>query len=105
MPAISWTQQSEPALEHRLPANDIDYLRSRAYIEEVPVHQYLWASQRAIEAFNDLKFGFRIHWGIYSVFGQADESWPFLSMSFDERQKYNKLTKPGTHTNLMQMPG
>lgn len=93
MPAMGWAQQSEPPLEHRLPANDIDYLRSRTYIEEVPVHQYLWASQRAIEAFNDLKFGLRIHWGIYSVFGQPHESWPFLSMSFDERQKYNEAYK------------
>ena len=93
MPAMGWAQQSEPPLEHRLPANDIDYLRSRTYIEEVPVHQYHWASQRAIETFNDLKFGLRIHWGIYSVFGQPHESWPFLSMSFDERQKYNDAYK------------
>ena len=93
MPAMGWAQQSKPPQEHRLPANDIDYLRSRTYIEEVPVHQYLWASQKAIEAFNDLKFGLRIHWGIYSVFGQPHESWPFLSMSFDEHQKYNEAYK------------
>ena len=86
-------QESEPPLEHRLPATDLDYQRSKSYIEEVPVHQYHWASQKAIEAFNDLKFGLRIHWGIYSVFGQPHESWPFLSMSFDERQKYNDTYK------------
>ncbi len=93
VPTASWTQESEPPLEHRLPASDLDYQRSKSYIEETPVHQYHWASEKAVEAFNDLKFGLRIHWGIYSIFGRKGESWPFLTMSFEDRQKYNNAYK------------
>ena len=52
-----WAQQSEPPLKHRLPDSDADYQRSRSYIEEVPIEQYHWAPDYAVEAFNDLKFG------------------------------------------------
>lgn len=83
-------QRPEPPLEHRLPDSDADYLRSRSYIEEVPIEQYHWAPDRAVEAFKDLKFGLRIHWGIYSLFGRPGESWPFLTLPFDERQNYNQ---------------
>lgn len=82
-------QADEPPLDHRLPTTDPDYQRSRSYIEEVPVHQYHWASERAVEAFRDLKFGLRIHWGIYSLFGRPGESWPFLKLPFAERESYN----------------
>src|SRR5215469_11237928 len=43
-------QPPEPPLEHRLPATDQDYQRSKSYIEEVPTPEYHWASERAIEA-------------------------------------------------------
>ncbi len=88
-----WKQRSEPPIEHRLPETDADYQRSKSYIEELPVNQYHWASERAVDAFNDMKFGLRIHWGIYSIFGQAHESWPFLSMPFEQRQNYNQAYK------------
>jgi alpha-L-fucosidase len=93
LPGRKWAQQPEPPIEHRLPATDIDFQRAKSYVEEVPVHQYHWASGRAVEAFNDIKFGLRIHWGIYSTFGRPYESWPFLSMPFEERQKYNEAYK------------
>ena len=86
-------QAAEPPIEHRLPATDSDYRLARAYIEEVPVSGYHWASDRAVEAFNDLKFGLRIHWGIYSLFGRPHESWPFLTLPFAERQSYNQAYK------------
>ena len=93
LPRRSWGQASEPPLEHRLPSTDSDYQRSKSYVEEVPVHQYHWASDRAVENFKDMKFGLRIHWGIYSIFGRPHESWPFLTLPFDERQKYNETYK------------
>jgi alpha-L-fucosidase len=85
-----WAQDEEPPIEHRLPRTDADYQRSRSYIEEVPVHRYHWASDRAVEAFRDMKFGLRIHWGIYSIYGRPNESWPFLTLPFEERQAYNQ---------------
>jgi alpha-L-fucosidase len=93
LPAFDRAQTPEPPLEHRLPSNDVDYQRSKSYIEEVPIHHYHWASEGAVEAFKDIKFGLRIHWGIYSIFGRPGESWPFLTLPFDERQSYNQAYK------------
>lgn len=83
-------QSPEPPIEHRLPQTDIDYQRAKSYVEEVPVPEYHWASEAAVEAFQDLKFGLRIHWGIYSILGQPGESWPFLKLPFLQRQSYNQ---------------
>jgi alpha-L-fucosidase len=63
------------------------------YIERVPIDGYQHAPHSAYEAFQDMKFGARIHWGIYSIWNRGPESWPFLDMSFAERQKYNDLNK------------
>jgi alpha-L-fucosidase len=62
-----------------------------SYIEAEPVPQYHHPSPRAHEAFQDMKFGVRIHWGIYSIWHRGRESWPFLDMSYDDRQRYNNL--------------
>ena len=86
-------QSAEPPLEHCLPKTDSDYRRSESYIEEVPIPQYHWASEKAVEAFKDMKFGLRIHWGIYSIFGRRGESWPFLTLPLEERQSYNQTYK------------
>jgi alpha-L-fucosidase len=90
LPFPSWAQREEPPIEHRLPTSDADYQRSKSYIEEVPVHRYHWASDRAVEAFMDMKFGLRIHWGIYSIYGRPGESWPFLTLPYEEREAYNQ---------------
>jgi alpha-L-fucosidase len=63
------------------------------YVETSPVAEYNWASSSAYEAFQDIKFGIRIHWGIYSIWHRGRESWPFLPMSFEDRQAYNNLYK------------
>jgi alpha-L-fucosidase len=78
---------------HHLPLSDPHYRRVNSYIEEVPLPGYQWASQSAYEAFNDMKYGVRIHWGLYSVAGFAHESWPFLGLSYAERAQYNELYK------------
>ena len=62
------------------------------YIEDVPVPEYQWASEAAYEAFNDLKYGIRIHWGLYSALG-IEASWPYLKMSYEERMKYSDRYK------------
>jgi alpha-L-fucosidase len=68
-------------------------LRDDPYIENPPVSDYHWAPASAYEAFQDMKFGARIHWGIYSIWHRGPESWPFLEMSFEDRQRYNSLYK------------
>src|SRR5690349_16609014 len=76
---------------HHLPENESQYKRVKAYIEETPVPEYHWASNQAYEAFHDMKYGVRIHWGIYSIHRLYPESWPFLKMSAAERNEYNHL--------------
>lgn len=70
------------------------------YIEDAPVPEYQWAPASAYEAFQDMKFGVRIHWGIYSIWHRGAESWPFLQMSLDDRQKYNALYKTWNPTGF-----
>ena len=86
LPALS----QPPGRYHGFPASQLD---GDPYIERVPIDGYQNASASAYEAFQDMKFGVRLHWGIYSIWGRGPESWPFLEMSFTERQKYNDLYK------------
>jgi alpha-L-fucosidase len=65
--------------------------RNQAYIDPVPDADYHHASEAAYDAFRDMKYAVRIHWGIYAVAGMAHESWPFLGLSNEERQRYNQL--------------
>jgi alpha-L-fucosidase len=87
-------------LPHRLPPSDPHYRRVQSYIEEVPELGYRWASPSAYEAFLDMKYGVRIHWGIYSVAGLAHESWPFLRLDYAERAHYNELYKTWNPTGF-----
>lgn len=85
---------------HRLPVTDFHYRKVMSYVEETPVPGYHWASERAYEDFRDMKFGVRLHWGIYSVRGFNHESWPFLALSNQERQDYNSLYKTWNPTGF-----
>src|SRR5512141_1475177 len=64
----------------RLPASDTHYQRVKDYVEEVPQPDYQQASEAAREAFRDMKFGVRIHWGVYCLW-ETGESWPLLGYS------------------------
>ncbi|WP_348269483.1 alpha-L-fucosidase [Edaphobacter paludis] len=68
-------------------------LKNEQYIENTPIDGYHCASSSAYEAFRDMKFGVRIHWGIYSIWHRGAESWPYLPMSFTDRQTYMSLYK------------
>jgi alpha-L-fucosidase len=74
----------------KLPASDSHYKRVKDYVEEVPDPDYHQASEAAREAFRDLKFGVRIHWGVYSLW-ETGESWPLLDYSNEKRQAYQQL--------------
>lgn len=87
--AFSGLAQAQES-SHGFPAS---VLQVEPYIEEHPISAYHSAPVRAYEAFRDMKFGARIHWGIYSTWHRGNESWPFLPMSFEDRQTYNNLYK------------
>jgi alpha-L-fucosidase len=90
-------QAQDPAAEspllHRLPDDEPHLKRVRGFVESVPVEGYNWASPAAYEAFYDMKYGIRIHWGLYSVAGFHGESWPFLQLNYSERDHYNQMYK------------
>ena len=90
---------------HRLPVTDQNYKRSKNYIEDDPVPEYNWASDEAYEAFQDMKYGIRIHWGIYSIWNLNGESWPFLGnrnpdINFEKKQEYQSLYKTWNPTGF-----
>src|SRR5512135_2023430 len=87
----AWTASGRT--NHYLPKSDTHYRRVQSYVEDVPVPGYRWASDAAYERFRDIKYGVRLHWGPYSILGEPGESWPFLRMSYAERQRYQALYK------------
>lgn len=85
-------QQSRPSrFSHKLPKTDHHYNVVCGYIEEEPIPEYTWAPDSVYEDFLDMKFGIRLHWGLYSILEWRGESWPFLTMSFEERQAYQEM--------------
>ena len=83
----------------RLPASDTHYQRVKNYVEDVPVPGYHQASEAAREAFRDMKFGVRIHWGVYALW-ETGESWPLLGYSNEKRQAYQQLYHQFNPTNF-----
>jgi alpha-L-fucosidase len=84
VPALSAADDRESTL--RLPES----VRkgNASFVEEVPVADYRHASAAAYQAFRDMKYGVRIHWGLYSLLPHARESWTFLELPDAERQKW-----------------
>ena len=80
----------DSSVTHGFPASQ---LFGTDYIETTPIDGYQHAPASAYEAFQDMKFGIRIHWGLYSIWHRGAESWPFLPMSFADRGAYNELYK------------
>ncbi len=84
------TSFPSPPFSHKLPKTDIHYRMTSGYVEDEPVAEYTWAPEAAYEAFNDIKFGIRLHWGVYAT-QQIEASWPLLRMPFEKRQAYQEL--------------
>jgi len=72
-----------------LPARE---LKGTPYIETTPDADYQHATPEAFESFRDMKFGVRIHWGLYTLngtrLGLDGESWLFHNLNNRRRQKY-----------------
>jgi alpha-L-fucosidase len=76
----------------RLPESDDQWQAVKDYISD-PGPEYRHASESAFEAFRDIKYGVRIHWGLYSKKEWWDTSWPFLKLSPAEKQEYQEQYK------------
>jgi hypothetical protein len=64
---VAFAQESIPAMNYTLPKNDVHYLCVKDWIEDNIDADYHHPSAAIIEAFRDVKFGVRIHWGLYSI--------------------------------------
>lgn len=77
----------------KLPESDYHLKVVDNYVEREPDSDYLHASDAAYDAFRDIKFSVRIHWGIYSIWQMNGESWGFLNLTDEKKQEYNDLYK------------
>lgn len=84
----------------RLPESDVHRIRVKNFVEESPDADYFHASEKAYESFNDMKFGIRIHWGLYSMLKMNKESWGFLKLSNEKKQAYQNLYKEFNPTDF-----
>ncbi len=73
------------------PDAEVHIQQVKSYIDYDPDPDYQHAPQAARESFQDIKYGVRIHWGLYSQLHLRKESWPFLKMSPHKRQAYQQL--------------
>ena len=79
--------------EIRLPSTDSHFRPVKEYVEAMPDADYRHAPAAAVEAFRDIKYGVRIHWGLYSAAFEGGESWPFLDLPFTGKQAYQQAYK------------
>jgi alpha-L-fucosidase len=76
-----------------LPETDFHLKVVSPFVEWEPDSDYRHASVEAYEAFRDIKFSVRLHWGIYSIWQMNGESWAFLGLPDEKKQEYNELHK------------
>lgn len=92
----------------KLPTTDGHYRRVKSYIEDTPNPDYSQASDAARAAFRQMKYGVRIHWGVYAMLGYAcNASWPLVSASGghptlnnEQRQAYQQFYRAFNPTNF-----
>lgn len=99
-PIPSWSQDAAPSLNYTLPKSDDHYKCVKDYVEDKIDTDYHHPSAAAIEAFRDIKFGVRIHWGLYAIEGKNNASWPFLTLSNKKKQAYQELYKTWNPTGF-----
>ncbi|MDR2683051.1 MAG: alpha-L-fucosidase [Dysgonamonadaceae bacterium] len=76
-----------------LPTTDNHYKAVQYYVETELDSGYIHAPEQSHEAFRDIKFAVRIHWGIYSIWEMDGESWGYLKLSPEKKMEYNELYK------------
>ena len=92
----------------KLPADYLQYVNVKSYVEDTPNPDYSQASDAARAAFREMKFGVRIHWGVYCKLGYGcNASWPFVradgghpGLNNEQRQQYQNFYKTFNPTQL-----
>lgn len=104
------TNRPAPAFHNyvKLPASDVHFKGVKSYIEDTPNPDYSQASDAARAAFGEIKFGVRIHWGVYSMLDYGcNASWPFVRadsghpvLNNEQRQAYQQFYRTFNPTNF-----
>lgn len=92
----------------KLPVTDSHYKQVKSYVEDTPNPDYSQASDAARAAFREMKYGVRIHWGVYANLGYGENaSWPFVradnghpALDNQGRQAYQDFYKTFNPTNF-----
>lgn len=92
----------------KLPATDVHYRRVKPYIEDTPNPDYSQAPESARAAFRQMKFGVRLHWGLYAMLDYGcNASWPFVRadsghpmLNNEQRQAYQQFYRRFNPTNF-----
>ncbi len=92
----------------KLPSTDNHYRQVKSYVEDTPDPDYSQASEAARAAFRAMKFGVRIHWGVYAMLDYGcNASWPFVRadsghpmLNNEQRQAYQEFYRSFNPTNF-----
>ncbi|HEY5913181.1 MAG TPA: alpha-L-fucosidase [Verrucomicrobiae bacterium] len=92
----------------KLPATDSHYRQVRSYVEDTPNPGYSQAPESSRIAFRQMKYGVRIHWGVYAMLDYGcNASWPFVRadsghpmLSHEGRQAYQQFYRRFNPTNF-----
>ncbi len=92
----------------KLPSTDVHYKGVKSYIEDTPNPDYYQAPESSRAALREIKFGVRIHWGVYCKLGYGeDASWPFVradsghpGLNNEQRQEYQQFYQTFNPTNF-----
>jgi alpha-L-fucosidase len=90
--AVKYAGYQRRKRNNYLPADDFTGIKTSTICEPVAVPEYEYASEQAYEDFQDIKYGVRLHWGLYTL-NETDASWPLITMTHAQRQEYQQLYK------------
>ena len=92
----------------KLPATDNHYRQVKRYVEDTPNPDYSQAPESSRAAFRQMKYGVRIHWGVYAKLDYGcNASWPFVRadsghpvLNNEQRQAYQQFYRTFNPTNF-----
>lgn len=92
----------------KLPSTDSHYRKVKPYVEDTPNPDYSQAPESSRAAFRQMKYGVRIHWGVYAMLDYGcNASWPFVRadsghpmLNNEQRQAYQQFYRSFNPTNF-----
>jgi alpha-L-fucosidase len=83
-----------------LPKNDAHWKPVAGYANEPLDNDYIHAPEAAHEAFRDVKYSIRIHWGVYSIWKGEASYVGYQNTSPEQKMEYQQLYKQFNPTDF-----